>query len=301
MSSFPSAARLPEQELPRLFNRNIRLTIGGQSGQRIVTYGRDGLRIAFDIQKTGTKTPNRATIQIYNLNDASRKRLHEKLDSILLEVGYGDELTNIFTGRILTMNSSRTGSDWLTSLNVLDTGSRTARVSLTFGPGAKFREVALSTARATGLGLGNLESKLEEGPPRPMRSYSHGIVVHGSSVDQFNRLMESAGWEYSVQDGEIQILKPNESNPTSAKRVPIISPETGLVGSPDIAENGIVSLITLLDPRIIPGDPIILKSRQFDGKYGTFTVGHKGDVFENTWYTSIQCQVLNPDVPAGVG
>ena len=205
------------------FRREAKITIGGQSGQKVISYASAGLRMVFNVKKTAVSVPKTCLLSIYNLSESTRKRLQEKRDGVILEVGYEDSVTQIFKGGILTLNTNHDGADWVSNLMLRDGDARVERVSFTFGPGSTFREVALETAKATGLELGNLEKRLNETPPRNFTSYKKGTVVSGSARKELERLLETAGWIFSVQDGVIQVDEPGKSNPSSAKSIPIIT------------------------------------------------------------------------------
>ena len=76
-----------------------------------------GLRIIFDIEKTSGSNPNTGKIQVYNLNETSVGTLktNENLSAIL-EVGYGDNLEQLFIGDIQRSFTQRNGPDFITTM-----------------------------------------------------------------------------------------------------------------------------------------------------------------------------------------
>lgn len=283
------------------FDRAAKVTIFGNSGEPVLGYDDDGLRMLFRIKKTATPTPNFCELSIYNLSQNTRSRLHEKQDTFILEAGYKDALFQIFKGKLLLMNSSRSSGDWLTVLQLTDGNARENRVTLCLGPGTSFKDAVLAVADATGLDKGNLEDKLKSGSPRKMVSYKKGFVVSGGARRALERMVESAGWEFSVQDGVIQVLEPKEPRPQNdSKEIPLISSNTGMIDSPNLAENQTITVRSLLRPDIIPKDRIRIESENIKGDYTVHAIGHMGDTFGQEWYSDIECQLKDPEQAAGV-
>lgn len=68
-------------------------------------------------------------------------------------------------------------------------------------------------------------------------------------------------------------------------RIRVISPTTGLVGYPDVADQGRVIATTLLDPSMLPGDRYRVEGELLAGDYVAETVEHHGDLYGVPWYT----------------
>ena len=115
--------------MPEFFDRDMRITIGGATGEKVISYSQEGLRMAFDIEKTPLATPNRCSLTVYNLSASTRQRLNERKDTVVIEAGYTGFLTQIFRGAIFLLNTSHDGPDWLSNMVLLDYSSRASRVN----------------------------------------------------------------------------------------------------------------------------------------------------------------------------
>lgn len=123
----------------------------------------------------------------------------------------------------------------------------------------------------------------------------------GPARVQARAIVEAAGCEWNaVDNGILAIWNPGESR---GGEVPLISPDTGLVGYPSYASNGI-QFVTLFNPSIGFGQKVQVKS-SLEQACGTWTVyGLDHDLETMTpngqWFSTVQAaQVgLGPFVPS---
>lgn len=251
-----------------------------------------GLRIGFKIVRDASAEPNNLELVVYNLSEASRARFEEKGARVVVLAGYGEQLAQLCSGDIRHAQSMKAGSDWVTKIEAGD-GERAlahARVSESWRPGTQVSSVVAKAVQALQLDPGNALTKAKE----IAGEFSSGYVQHGKASRELSSLLEPRGYTWSVQDGRIEILKATETLPETA---PLISPDSGLIGSPEMgtpAKPGakpVLKIRSLLQPRLRPKQRFELRSRTRSGVFVAQKVTHTGDTFGNDWYTDIEATV----------
>lgn len=266
------------------------------------------LDIEFQITRTLTKTPNTARITVYNLNPDHRQQLGEtKHPVVQLKAGYrgrsiardsvlqavdeaiqydsGQEnLGLIFRGDVRNAPSTYQSPDWMTVMESGD-GERAhkhKRVNRSFAKGARFSDVLAETAKSLGVGIGNLKKQLSKAS---LTEFQNGIVVSGASTKQVDRLIRSAGLEWSVQNSEIQVL---ELGSVLEGDAVYVSPETGLISTPTIDHDGVARFDVLLNSRISPGRQILLDSKSLRGRFRAERCDYSGATFNDQWMVGVE-------------
>ena len=247
-----------------------------------------GMRVQFKIKKSKEKEPNTAEITITNLAEHTRRSMQTKGVRVLLEAGYvGTGITGIFTGNVRTIDSIREKTEWNTILHCGD-GDRSfryARVSESFVPGTAAADVLRAIAIATGLSLGNTASAAQG----LSRVFQQGYTVTGSAQRSLDRLLTSLGYSWSIQNNALQILARDQVLDLS---IPLISPSTGLLGSPEMGtpekagEPALCKFKALLTPTV-PGAVVHLKSEHYDTDVVVKKCEMNGDTSGGEWATTI--------------
>jgi hypothetical protein len=260
------------------------------------------LRVAFKIERDSkASTPNKAEVQIYNLSDDSKKRLQRKGAPVLLEAGYVDTIGQIFVGKIVAVSHvTTTAGDIITKVIATDGGQElaTARVNESLAPGTTIQQVAAVIIQALGLKAGNALTELGKGDLRKgLIDFANGKTLHGYAATELKKLLHSAGLEFSVQDGALQVTRPGEA----VTEAVLLDSSSGLIGSPEYGETGgekdkhiVLKAKSLLEPRLVPGRPVVISS-ETTGNLGTFRiekVTHTGDNMGQAWYSDIECRQL---------
>ncbi len=264
----------------------------------------EGLRITFTVKRNLKKSTNQATIEIYNLSDATRARIQEHTRKVTLLAGYADgegELL-LFEGSIMTVNHPRMGSEIVTRIEANDgqTALRQAHVSLSYSQGVKGSQILKDVVSRLGLPAKFISTI-------GTKAFSQGFVHHGPAKDAMDKICTSMGLEWSVQNGSVQVLengKPDNSDPRGI----VLTPESGLLGSPErlrqIQDDPLVdkkpsgyTIKALLVPKINPGGYVAVRSREIPRAtaYRVESVEHKGDTHGDDWTSTIE--VYDPGVP----
>lgn len=252
-----------------------------------------GMRVQFEISRNSEKDPNTSQVIVTNLAPSTRGQLQKKGVKLTLEAGYESVGTSrLFIGDVRTTDHVRNGSDWDTTMKLGD-GERAfkfARVSESFSPGVGAGDVLQYLAQQSGLAIGNIPTVVAN----LTTSFDQGYVAYGKWGNVFDRLVKSLGYVWSIQDGALQVLLPGQSN-TAA--VPNITPDSGLIGSPEMGtpekkgKPALLKFRSLLTP-VIPGGQVHLQSLRYDAFVRVKKVKHTGDTHGNEWYSDIEGVIL---------
>jgi hypothetical protein len=275
-----------------LFDRYWRVTVGDKQI--------DALRVEFKVTRTLSATPNPLELTISNLSADTRAKLQPKGAVVELVAGYKGTAELIFRGDVRTIDHLRRGSEWATKILSGD-GERawnSARINESLAPGAKMSDAIMRSVSAFGINAGNAVREVAAGGFRGgLDQFSSGVVLHGPVKDVLGGLLESAGLDWSIQDMQLQLLRPGA---VTEEQAILLSPETGLIespetGAPDQKGNttGITKMRSLLQPGMRPGRQIRLQSFSKSGFYRCEKVVHVGDSHAITpWYSEIEARPL---------
>lgn len=254
---------------------------------------RPTLRVTFRIARDTSRDANTARVTITNLSEENRAAIQEKNIPSIIEAGYVGNTSRLFSGNLTFASHEKDSTTWVSTLELGD-GSQalqSARISESFGPGTKTATIIKRVVECSGLGSGNVLDELSKGNFRgAILEYKKGYTASGRCADVMKELTESAGLNFSVQDGQVQLLREGESNGDSAI---VLSSATGLVGSPQIGEDGVVQARSLLQGKLTPGRATQIKSQQINS--GFFRIQktiHIGDSSGSDWYTGIEATPL---------
>jgi len=291
------------------FGRTYRLVVGPAGGQGMTIL--PPMQIQFDVQKDDQEDPNRHTIRIFNLAEATRRALEKPDLRAHLYAGYEEESGAILlaSGTVVDSFTTYQSPEVVTELAIVDGYAelRDTAVSLSYGPGASASTIIGDVAKQMGLVL-NMPASL------PQRTWEHGFSSHGPARAALHKLCNGAGLEWSVQNQTLQIVAIR--GPTQ-RSVVILSADTGLIGSPERVRQASREkappskkgpdgkkirskrqqidgwrVRSLLLPWINPGDRVRMDSRQVKGIWRVDAVSHTGDFHGGDWTTELTLMEL---------
>lgn len=254
----------------------------------------DSLRVKFGVEKTLKPEPNQAVIEVWNLSPDTRKRIQTKTVSVKLQAGYESGMKTILIGDLRRVDHIRVGPDWITRVKSGDgeNAVRGARVSKSFKPGAKLADVGKVLVDAMKIPAGNVLKKLQKGDVNgAISEFSTGISLQGPVYDNLVNTLANVGYDLSIQDGQMQALAKDE-----IVELPfvLLSAETGLLGSPEAGEKGIIKCKSLLNGELFPGRGVTLQSRDYSGlNYRVEKSMHVGDTHAGEWTTQLELSKLS--------
>lgn len=282
-----------------LFKRRVRLSIArpiaGTFVDAVALLDIEDMRIQFKVERSLEKDPNTAQIVVTNLGPQTRAELQAKALRVLLSAGYETTMAQIFAGDVRTVDHTHDGPEWNTKIEAGD-GERAlahARVNSSHAPGVKLPKVVKTATSAMGLDISDVEDTIDgmDG------EYVNGYSARGRASEELERILRRAGYEWSVQDGKLQLFR---SGGVTSESVLDIGPDSGLVGSPEHgspAHKGgppTIKVRSLLEPEIRPGRRFQLTANSFSGLYRALRVTHTGDTAGGDWYTEIEAEAFSP-------
>lgn len=279
--------------MTELFDRSISLQVGSLDLTSLTSakVTSNLLKISFEIEKTSDSPPNRAVITIHNLSESNRKSIQKK-QKVLLQAGYVNALEFLYSGDITIVNTHREEVDWITEIECGDGEIQytSARINKSFAAKTPIKTVMKEAFKSLGIDVGNVLNKIDTTTLRKnISEYTNGAVISGKASKVVDDLMVLAGLQWSIQDGAGVALKLNE---TTEDPIIELNQASGLVGSPEYGEEGIVIARSLLRGSIKPGRKIKIKSKMFDGFFKVLRVVHTGDTWGTDWYTDIEAKEL---------
>lgn len=276
--------------MPDLFNRELNILAGPLMISTRLDSGKNQpmLQAKFEITKTNSRERNASTLVIWNLAEQSRAKLQETGLEVIVDAGYIDDVNQIYKGDIEHTTISRERVDWVTTVELGDGSERMkkARINESFRGPQTPGDMLRKAAKALGLDFGNLdEAASSDGARSVLKEFVSGFTMSGKVDDVIDELAESMGLTYSVQDKTIQLLPRNGAlgDPPIA-----LDASTGLIGSPSIGENDVVTAASLLNGVIRPGRRVNLDSAIVSGQFIAEKVQHIGETWGNEWTTKLE-------------
>jgi hypothetical protein len=253
--------------------------------------GPPALRVTFKATKSLKPEPNTCDVTIYNLSPSNRAALTKLAKPVMsLTAGYQDDKTQIFYGQAVHVQHERIDRATIaTTISTTDSGDklRTARIHQSFGARTKTGDVLLALVKALGLKPGNateVARKLNLGKSADL--YVGGVTLSGHAPYELQQLCRSAGLEWSVQDGTLQIL---DLGAASANFAILLSPEN-LTGSPSVSNKGVISGRTLIQRDFLPGRQVQIRHEFVNATGRIEKCTYSGDTWAEDWSVDFETQ-----------
>jgi hypothetical protein len=255
------------------------------------------LRMTFKVTKTLKKEPNSCVATITNLAQGTRSAMRSKGAKLSVLAGYDGRVQEIFSGKTRRINHLHERPEWTTTIECGDGEQEFlwSRVSSSFSAGTKWRDVVHQVGKALLENTGNLEEKL-----RPVADqFVNGYTAHGRASVALDKLLKGKNLEWSIQDGRLQVLSPGEHNTDD---ITVLSPDTGLVGSPEFGSADkksekqhlpdVLKAKMFLMPHLRCGSRVRVNSRQIKGDFMVTELHHSGDTSGDEFYTEIEATAV---------
>lgn len=292
------------------FLRKARVTFAGPGGF-VVNPGllmKHQLRVTFEVTKGVSSKANTFKIKIYNLNESHRNSIGQELDTVKLEVGYTppDGTTNIgiiAQGKIRDYQHDRDGPDIITTVSCGDGDKafRNATISKTIPKGTPLKDVVNDLhmeMRKQGIKKGEWEFPEKFKEEKTKRPYS----MCGSCTQELDTLGRGHGFYWNIQNETMEIIPGDGALPGMI----LISPETGMIGTPTITDNGI-KVKALINPDARPNRQVKVDSEQLRmnkkaEKYRISEISFSGDNQEGSdWTMMITGEAIGADKKVNEG
>lgn len=243
------------------FGRTYKMSI---QGQYFTWEPKFPTTLEFDVNRSTFASANKATFTLYNLQQAARRDIYfdrfvqNERRKVILQAGYvgSPVLPVIFQGDMRVAWTERRGVDWVTNIECFDGGFAfyNALAGLSLPPGYTMKSAAAAIVRKMepyGVTLGKV-SEIE------LPNQQTGIVFPGNAWDELQKLVPGPGQVF-VDNGVCNILNPQDFLQTPT--IPIISPQSGLVGTPR-KQGNLIDTLSIFDPQYIIGQLAELKSSE---------------------------------------
>ncbi|MGD8501316.1 MAG: hypothetical protein PVJ86_11755 [Phycisphaerales bacterium] len=239
----------------------------------------------FSVKGYRGSKPNECTVKISNLSSQKIAFLEKK--NLVLQLSAGENTPGIlFRGSIqprgvVTKNAQ---PERETEIKCVDGRRqwRDAKTAASYPNNTTVAAVvqdilAQSTARGFAIAPGNTY---------PTGSFPQGYYHAGRWRDALTEILYPRNFWWTIQDRTIYVGPQDGLN---AGNVPLLTPQTGLIGSPQKTQKGI-NFDAVLDPRIRPGWGVQVKSEFVSGTYRVVVREHHGDSRGRKWMTRVQCE-----------
>ena len=264
----------------------------------------NNLHIGFQIDKDTTKESNKAKLEIYNLSEATRKKVEAADTEVEIYAGYERAGGAIlaFRGTVTYGFTRDAGTDCITTLDLADgtVALRDSYCSLSYAPGTSAKTIIQRCANEMGVPVVYGEDVGE------LESYKNGFSFIGQAKDGLTEICDALGLSWSIQNNILNIIL---AGGTSTNRGLVFSPQSGLVGVPErIVQAEYKSnksnpkktqkertkkekprkkagwkINTLLVPSVNPADMVKVESKWITGWFRVEKVSHRGDYNGTNW------------------
>jgi hypothetical protein len=258
---------------------------------RLLGGGSNELRISFEIKKSILSNVNYARVDVYNLSQATRNRIsNDALGQLIVKAGYAQNvgLVQIGQGNIGNVVHNVISPNIITSIYCKDgfKAIKNNNIAISFSENTPLSRVIDAIVGKMGLPVkyANYDKSA---------FFKTGYCYVGTVSEAMEDLSKQFNFDWSIQNGEVQILKRDTS--TNIQSV-YLSAETGLIESPKrfIKLKGISRLernqheiVALLQPQLEVGDMVQVNSTTLTGNFRVEEFTHFGDTHGNDWLTKI--------------
>lgn len=269
-------------------------------------------RVGFEIERAVRHTPNKATVKLYNLSLAHQRQIEQSgAAQVVVEVGHastGRGLEAIFRGELFRGGRGGTGSsasggagaappnrsevtpvEVVTHVEARDSGAvyQQARTSRSHEAGVSVGTVLEGLVVDVGIGRGNLDDAIAFVSAAGGDVFGEGFTASGQATRELTRVLRTFGLRWSIQHGVFQAMRGGQPLATQAV---LLTPATGLIGSPEPGTRGRVNARAILTPDIWPGRVVILQSARINGRFVTRGMKSTGDSRANDWTSELELE-----------
>lgn len=297
-----------------LFGRRWKITLYTHNGTTIDLSNSDNdspvsnsLECTFNIDYPGYQACYYGDITVYNLNGATESYIIDEGDRVTVEAGYiNGYYGKIFDGKVFQIFRERENVvDYKLNLHCLDGMGIFDNniVNYTFQAGSNQRGHIQSIANQakTPFQIGIVSDNINTQP------LARGKTFFGSPEGYLRAIAKDNNAQVFIQDNVLHVPKLSDGVVLPQSEAIKVTPETGLIGVPQVTTNG-VQFKTLLNPMIkivnpsmlVYLDPLSTTIRQQlvrigqyftvldkDGYYQVGSLRHYGDTRANDWYTEV--------------
>lgn len=235
-------------------SRVVAVDVGppGASGVRV-----QGLRIAFNVKRSSSSTVDPASVRLWNPSDGTIGAVRRPGNVTRLFAGY-ESAGQIAYGTLVrdTFRVNRDGVDTIAEWQIQEVAqeSRNIAISESFRGPIRASVLIDRFLSLTAWARGSVRLPVDV-------EFSTGYAIAGRLYDALDDITRSCGATWVVEGGVLSVWPAGEDRRRTGT---LITPDSGMVGSPRETEDGI-EVTTLLDPGASPGDIVRVRSRYLSG------------------------------------
>lgn len=281
----------------RFFDRKYSLQIGDyQSGDGISI---DNLQVRFRVRKSvNNKTKiDRCSVSVYNLSKESIAFLETDYPVAILSVGYRGDVVRLFYGEVVSVETTKNGTDRITKLSITPAYSElTYKIMSEIVPENGSVEDAIEVIRkqtslAKGVYKGNrLSTKI-----------IYGYPLSGTPKEMLNQVCDAYNLQWKIEGQALYINDSDSVEVSSRELAPVISPQTGLIDVPyyftgvskksskDDTKKAGVRFTALINPNVVPGGIVRVDYQGNSEYFRVEEMEFTGDFRGNSWNMTCVC------------
>jgi hypothetical protein len=255
------------------YNRAYTLIVGTANGGSVTVPL--PFTCTFDITRNDLSSANVAQIKVYNLSPQNRNQIRFNIMDtgdyrpVILQAGYGSNISTIFKGSITQAWSDRSPGDtnFITTIESFDSGYafQNGIINMTFPAGTAISTVIATLANSlpyTNVGIiGSYPGTLQR-----------AFAANGNAIDI---LRDLTGGGVFIDNSTVNILGNTEC---LNGILGTIDDSVGLLGTP-IREQSTLNFDMIFEPRLQIGQYVTLNSstgQNYNGNYKIIGVKHRG-------------------------
>ena len=243
------------------------------------------LTINLDVNRNTFAASNECHLQIYNLSRSHRQVMYhdryrpDKVVWLEIMAGYGQNLSLIFRGKVLQSYSYMQGNDMITDIQAIDAGFMDY---IKDGRHVNYTSMTLEAGTSKNEAIKRIQADMEEGTQIGAigdigkETYKTPVSFLGNA---FFTLDTITGGHVYVDMGKINVLSNKEA--LDIGKVPLISAETGLLGTP-MRRDGQLEVDILFEPSYVVGQLVEMQTitgvDQFNGLFKVIGIHHTGTI-----------------------
>lgn len=267
------------------------------------------LRIQFAVEKHDGVQLNFAEIIIFNLSVTTRnalarprplsRLLADPVITVILKAGYKGQEITMYAGDLITAKNERSGPNWRTVMSLISGYNRSVKSWTNVSLKEKTDAKTLADRLILPLGLDVVYT--DEAKTKLDGKSVASFTESGLSFRTVHNFLSKYGLAFTIEeDGKGLVYVDDAARDPDAQKTKdnTFSPETGLIGTPQITTPG-VNIRTLLRPNIKLKQKFFVESetitqtlqgggQQLTNEYNAINISHFGDTRGEDWFTEIE-------------
>lgn len=267
----------------------LKAGVSGKTGFEI-----SELHISFNVEKSTAETPNSAKIQIWNLSEQNLRILDTKDCLVELKAGYGDNLSLLTVGNVVSVVTVMDNADRMTEVEIVDglVAIRDTVISVSMNGKVDCKKLYEDIAKKMGLTI-MLAKDLK------FKSFSNGFSFVGKAKNALKKVADYSQQSWTIHNGVLHIT--NKGRGISSRGY-VLSSDTGLISFPKrlgIEKDGKSytgwEVRYFLNGAIGINDTVKVESKTVSGFFLVQSIVMDGDNMDGEWICTAQLLEIKTD------